>query len=433
MSESDGSSRTRVSRLDGGLRVVTESDPTSRTIAVGVWVGVGNRDEPAPIAGVSHFLEHLLFRGSTSRSAREIAEGVDARGGDLNAFTAKEYTAFHSRMPATELDFALGTLLDVIVDPVFDGADVDAERQVILEELAWSKDTPDDVVHSTLAESLFPSHPLGWEVLGTTESVKAVTVADIREFHDRWYRKANLVVSVVGPIDHDTVVESVDAALTALPIGQRPVRSAPSEPVRPTVGTDRSIEQAHVALGWRGHNQDHPDRHALAVANQLLGGGWSSRLFQEVRERRGMAYTVFSSAGSFTDSGSMSVYAGTSPDRVGELLEVIEEELADLTSNGPSPREVEVARGGFEGATIIGLEDIGSRMTRLATSLTLRDRIIEIDDYLDAIRAVERDDVQRVLADVVGPGGALSIVGPAASLTGVAGLDGPTPATRLRS
>lgn len=410
------SSAIQVSRLDGGLRVVTESDPYSRTVAMGVWVGVGNRDEPAEIAGVSHFLEHLLFRGSSSVSAREIAEGVDARGGDLNAFTAKEYTAFHSRMPADDLDFGLGTLLDVIVDPGFDQSAVDSERQVILEELAWSTDTPDDVVHSTLAESLFPDHPLGWEVLGTTESVKALTVDDIRDFHRDWYRRANLVVSVVGPVDHDAVVDTVASALDGVPDGSRPVRTAPATHVRSLVSTDRPIEQAHVALGWRGPSHDHPDRHALAVANQLLGGGWSSRLFQEVRERRGMAYTVFSSSGSFSDSGSLSIYAGTSPDRVNELLEVIDEQLSDLAGGGPSAREVEVARGGFEGGTIIGLEDVGNRMTRLATSLTLRDRVLDIEEYLTAIRAVEVDDVRRVLADITGAGRALSMVGPADAL-----------------
>jgi predicted Zn-dependent peptidase len=415
------SSAIRISRQDGGLRIVTECDPRSRTVAVGVWVGVGNRDEPADIAGVSHFLEHLLFRGSSSLSAREIAEGVDARGGDLNAFTGKEYTAFHARMPAHDLDFGLGTLLDVIVDPGFDQSDVDSERQVILEELAWSADTPDDVAHSNLAESLFPGHPLGWEVLGTTDSVKALTVDDIRGFHSDWYRRANLVVSVVGPVDHDLVVETVETALDPVAVGSRPVRSAPAAEVRSMIRTDRPIEQAHVALGWRGQSHDHPDRHALAVANQLLGGGWSSRLFQEVRERRGMAYTVFSSSGSFTDSGSLSVYAGTSPDRVSELLDVIDEQVCELAGSGPSAREVEVARGGFEGGTIIGLEDVGHRMTRLATSLTLRDRILDIDEYLAAIRAVEVDDVRRVLADITGAGRALSLVGPAGALKSMDG------------
>jgi predicted Zn-dependent peptidase len=405
-----------VSRLDGGLRVVTETDPSSRIVAMGVWVGVGNRDEPAAIAGVSHFLEHLLFRGSSARSAREIAEGVDARGGDLNAFTAKEYTAFHARMPATDLEFGLGTLLDVIVDPAFTQADVDAERQVILEELAWSSDTPDDVVHTALAESLFPDHPLGWEVLGTTESVRAITPDDIRRFHHEWYRRANLVVAVVGPVEHEAVVELVESALGTPGTGWHPVRSEPAARIRPLVTASRPIEQAHVALGWRGLSQDHPDRHALAVANQLLGGGWSSRLFQEIRERRGMAYTVFSSSGSFTDSGSLSIYAGTSPDRVGELLEVIDEQLVALATLGPTDRELEVARGGFEGGTLIALEDIGSRMTRLATSLTLRDRVVEIDEYLSAIRSVEVDDVRRVLSDITGAGRAMALVGPAEAL-----------------
>ena len=193
---SEDDAAIRISRLDGGLRVVTESMPRSRSVAVGAWIGVGNRDEPAELAGVSHFLEHLLFKGSSTRSAQDIAQGIDAVGGDLNAFTSKEYTAFHARVPAWELDFGLNTLLDVLVDPGFTETELDAERQVILEELAWSADTPDDVVHGVLAESLFPGHPLGWEVLGTADTVQAIDAAQVRAFHDRWYRRSNMVIVI---------------------------------------------------------------------------------------------------------------------------------------------------------------------------------------------------------------------------------------------
>ncbi|MFQ5558093.1 MAG: M16 family metallopeptidase [Acidimicrobiales bacterium] len=421
MSEGSTGSPVRVSRLDGGLRVVTESLPASRSVAIGVWVGVGNRDEPVRIAGVSHFLEHLLFKGSSTVSAREIAEEVDARGGDLNAFTSKEYTAFHARLPATDLEFGLDTLLDVVSDPGFSDDDVEAERQVILEELHWSADTPDDLAHRGLSESLFPGHPLGWEVLGTPDTVHEISAADIRAFHRRWYLRANLVLAVAGPIDHDRVVDRVEGALSALAAGQRPAREAPGAGIRPLVREDRSIEQAHVAVGWRGMAIDHPDRHALAVANQVLGGGWSSRLFQEIRERRGMAYTVFSSSSAYADTGILSLYAGTSPERVSELLAVIDHELGDLADEGPSERELEVARGGFEGALLLGLEDTGSRMTRLATSLTMRDRVIDVDEYLARIRAVGIDDVRAALSVVITGGRALSIVGPSEPVVASAG------------
>lgn len=404
---------TRVSRLAGGLRVATQHDPTARSVAVGAWVGVGNRDETEELAGASHFLEHLLFKGSSTRTARDIAEGIDAVGGDLNAFTSKEYTAFHARTPAKDLDFGLDTLLDVISDPGFSDAEVDAERQVILEELAWSADTPDDVVHQNLALGLFPDHSLGWEVLGSVESVSAITADDIRRFHDRWYRRANLVVAVVGDVDHDDICARVDAGLAGLDPGDRPTRVAPTQPVVPETVITRDIEQSHVTLGWRAVDQYDDDRFALAVANQLIGGGWSSRLFQEVREKRGMSYSVFSSMGSYVDSGTFSIYAGTHPERVAELHEVVERELADLVENGPSEREMEVARGGFEGGTVLALEDAGSRMTQIATNLLVRDRVVLIPEYLEKVRSVTADDVQRVLTKVVRGPQVRSVVEPA--------------------
>ena len=220
-------SSIRVSRLPGGLRVVTQAIPEALSVAVGAWVGVGNRDEPAELAGVSHFLEHLLFKGSSTRSSRQIAEGIDAFGGDLNAFTSKEYTAFHSLVPAKDLDFGLETLLDVLVDPAFTDVEVDAERQVILEELALSGDTPDDIVHCQLTESLFPDHPLGWEVLGSAGSVRDMRSARIRAFHEQWYTRSNIVLSVVGDIDHDALAERIDVGLSAMSQGEVPVREAP--------------------------------------------------------------------------------------------------------------------------------------------------------------------------------------------------------------
>ncbi len=404
---------TRVSRLDGGLRVATQHDPTARTVAVGAWVGVGNRDESPEIAGASHFIEHLLFKGSSTRTSRQIAEGIDAVGGDLNAYTSKEYTAFHARTPAWELDFGLDTLLDVIANPGFSDAEVEAERHVILEELAWSADTPDDVVHQNLSLGLFPDHPLGWEVLGSAESVRSITADDIRAFHDRWYRRANLVVAVVGDVDHDEIVARVDAGLAGLEPGEAPTRTAPTQPVIPETVTERDIEQSHVTYGWRAVDQFDDDRFALAIANQMIGGGWSSRLFQEVREKRGMAYTVFSAMGSYVDSGTYSIYAGTSPDRVAELDEIVERELADLVENGPSEREMDVARGGFEGGTVLALEDAGSRMTQIATNLLVRDRVVLIPEYLEKVRAVTAEDVQRVITKVVRGPQVRSIVQPA--------------------
>ena len=401
-----------ISQLNNGLQIVTDTMPGVETVALGLWFKVGARYEKPEHSGMAHFLEHLLFKGSSTRSAQDIAQGIDAVGGDLNAFTSKEYTAFHARVPAWELDFGLNTLLDVLVDPGFTETELDAERQVILEELAWSADTPDDVVHGALAESLFPGHSLGWEVLGTADTVQAINAAQVRAFHDRWYRRSNMVIAVVGPVDHDEIVARVDTALVAVGEGERPVRVAPPPEIVPELVTPRPIEQMHFAQGWRTGGLHSPDRYALAVATQVLGGGWSSRLFQEVREKRGLSYSVFASVGSFADSGTMSVYAATAPERLGELRTVINAQLDDLAANGPGQRELDVARGGFEGATVLGLEDTGSRMARLATNVLIRDRVIGVDEYLDAVRAVTAADVQRVLAEVLEGAAAVSIVGP---------------------
>ena len=402
----------KLTTLPNGLRIITEHMPAIRSASIGCWVDTGSRDEQPVEAGASHFLEHLLFKGSSTRSARDIAEGVDAVGGDLNAFTSKEYTAFHARVPAKDLDFGLDTLIDVLADPGFSAEDVDAERLVILEELSWGADTPDDVVHQNLAQSLFPQHSLGWEVLGTAESVRAMSADDVRAFHERWYRRSNIVVAVVGPVDHDEICARVDRGLGALGVGAPPIRIAPGMPVREEFKVRRDIEQAHVTLGWRALDQFDDDRFALAVANQLIGGGWSSRLFQEIREKRGMSYTVFSSMGSYVDSGTFSVYAGTSPDRVPDLCAVVDGELVDLVENGPSEREMEIARGGFEGATVLALEDGGSRMAQIATNLLVRDRVVDVEEYLEKVRAVTGDDVQRVLATILSGPRARSVVEP---------------------
>ena len=242
-----------------------------------MWVGVGNRDEPAELAGASHFLEHLLFKGSPRRSAEDIALWVDGVGGDLNAFTSKEYTAYYARVPDRHVGDAVELLGDVIAEPAFDADDVDSERQVILEELAMSLDAPDDLVHTVLGKSLFPGHSLGWEVLGEPETIAEMSRDAIGSFHNAWYRPENLVVVGTGNIVHDDLVERVAAAFSRLEPGRPPRRSAPQAAPHRTVAVERATEQVHLALGWRALGNDHPDRYALALANQTVGGGLSSR------------------------------------------------------------------------------------------------------------------------------------------------------------
>jgi predicted Zn-dependent peptidase len=401
----------RETRLANGIRLVTERMPEARSVSLGVWVGVGGRDEPEVLSGASHFLEHLLFKGTSTRSARQIAEDIDAVGGEMNAFTNREHTAYYTRLPAARGQLGIDILGDVLTDPVFRPHEVDAERQVILEEILMNLDMPEDHVHTLLAEALFPGHPLGREVLGSRETVEAATRDEIAEFFGRWYRPSNLVVVAAGDLDHDETVEAFAGTLGRLEGGERPVRDLPGVDVEPRVVLDDPTEQVHVAMGWRGVDHHDDDRYALMVANQILGGGMSSRLFQQVREERGLCYSVYSWASTYADAGSAGIYAGTAPSRVGELLSVVDDEVAKLVATGVTEHELAVAKGCIEGSLLLGLEDSGSRMARLGRSLMARDEIVPVDDQLTRIRAVTAEDVAAVSARVFGSQRALAVVG----------------------
>jgi predicted Zn-dependent peptidase len=399
-------------RLANGIRLVTERMPEARSVTVGAWVGVGGRDEPAALAGASHFLEHLLFKGTTARTARQIAETIDAVGGEMNAFTSREHTAYYTRLPASQARVGFDILGDVLTDPLFRPHEVEAERQVILEEILMNLDMPEDHVHTLLAGALFPGHPLGREVLGDPETVEAVTRDQIAEFFAHWYRPRNMVVTAAGDLDHDVVAVAFERSLGSMSGGDAPVREAPTTPPEPRVVSRDDTEQAHVAMGWRGVDHDDDDRYALTVANQILGGGMSSRLFQEVREERGLCYSVYSWASTYADSGCAGVYAGTAPGRVGELLAVIDDEIAKIAASGVTESELTVAKGFIEGSLVLGLEDSGSRMARLGRSLMARDEVVPVDEQLAHIRAVTGDDVARVAADVFGGQRTLAVIGP---------------------
>jgi predicted Zn-dependent peptidase len=411
MTSAASTEEIRETRLANGIRLVTERMPEARSVSLGVWVGVGGRDEPAELAGASHFLEHLLFKGTSTRSARQIAEAVDAVGGEMNAFTNREHTAYYTRLPADRADLGLEILGDVLTDPAFRPHEVDAERHVILEEILMNLDMPEDHVHTLLAEALFPGHALGREVLGTRETVEAATRDQIAEFFRRWYLPRNLVVVAAGDLDHDRVAESFAGSLGRLDGGEGPVRQRPQVDVEPRVVLDDPTEQAHVAMGWRAVDHFDDDRYALMVGNQILGGGMSSRLFQEVREERGLCYSVYSWASTYADAGCAGIYAGTAPSRVGELLSVVDDEVAKLVASGVTESELAVAKGFIEGSLVLGLEDSGSRMARLGRSLMARDEIVTVDDQLARIRDVTADDVAAVASRVFGSPRALALVG----------------------
>ncbi len=402
-------------RLDSGLRVVTEHLPGLRSAAVGFWVGTGSRDESESVAGSSHFLEHLLFKGSETRHAQEIAEAVESCGGDMNAFTGQEITAYYVRVPDRHLDLALDILSDIVWSPALRPDEIESERQVILEEIKMRDDTPDDLVHDVFAGALFPEHPLGREISGSQETISAVTRDQIAEYHAAHYRPSNVVVAVAGNIDHDHVVERLRTALPAID-GDRPprVNGADGAAPQPFARVDRPLEQSHVVLGARALRRDDPDRFALAVVDQVLGGGMSSRLFQEVREKRGLAYSVFSYRSAFEETGALAVYCATAPERVEETLDVVRAELDRLVADGGvSERELIGAKGHLTGSMALSLESSSSRMNRMGRSELTMGEIPSLDWVVEQVDAVTPDDVARVIDRVFGGGErTLALVGP---------------------
>jgi predicted Zn-dependent peptidase len=384
-------------RLDSGLRVVTESLPQLRSVTLGAWVGSGARDESDPEWGASHFLEHLLFKGTDRRSAREIASSIESVGGEMNAFTTQEHTVFYVRVPDTQLEHALEVLSDVLWNPAFRPDEVESERLVILEEIGMRDDTPDDLVHDLVSGAVFPDHPLGREVLGSETSIGEMPRDRIARYHGAHYQPSNVVWAAAGNLTHERVLDLVSAHAPA-GNGDRPARRYPDVPnAQPTVVLERDTEQAHVVVGVRSLGALDPQRYALTVVNQVLGGGMSSRLFQEVREERGLAYSVYSYQVGFDGTGMFAIYAGTAPERLHETLDVIDSELNRLTRDGLSSDELAAAKGHLVGAMTMALETSASRMRRIGRAESIEGSIPSVDELVGRIEAVGPDEVAAVI------------------------------------
>lgn len=403
--------------LDNGLTVVTERMTEVRSVAMGFWVGTGSVDEAPSDSGASHFLEHLLFKGTPSRSARQIAETIDAVGGDINAFTAKEYTAFYVRALAADADLGLEILSDIIWSPSFRPEEVEAERQVILEEILMHGDEPADLVHDVFAEALFPDHPLGREVLGGEPSIRAMQPESIAAFHAHHYRPANLVFAAAGNIDHDQIVSGIAEGLRRADGGRsggtRPIRDAPRTPAKGEATVVRPTEQAHLIVGVPGPTRESPQRHALTVLDHVLGGGMSSRLFQTIREERGLAYSVYSYRLAFQHAGGFSVYAGTSPAQLSQVLDLIHEELDRVAAEGITEAELIAARSHLRGALALGLEDSGARMSRIAHSQLVHGEVPTVEEMDARLDAVTVDAVGALASSLFDGTRTTVVVGPA--------------------
>ncbi|MBV9594801.1 MAG: insulinase family protein [Actinobacteria bacterium] len=405
------------SELPSGVKVVTESMPGVRSVSVGVWIPVGSRDESRSLAGTSHFLEHLLFKGTSHRDALDIASAMDAVGGEFNAFTEKEHTCFYATVLDRDLPLAVDIVTDVVLNATLTARDVDIERGVVLEEIAMRDDDPADLVHDEFASTLLGDSPLGRPILGTTESISALTRRQIHGYYRRRYDPSTMVVSVAGRVDHRDVLARVRAAFDAADDHgphPRPTR-APADPaVRPS--TSRVVaddtEQANVIVGGLGLSRHDPRRFVLGVLSSALGGGMSSRLFQSIREERGLAYSVYSFLSSYADTGIYGVYAGCQPGKTAEVVSLIVDTLNDVARGGIDAAELERGKGQMRGGIVLGLEDSGSRMTRIGKSELSYGDILGVDDLLARIDAVTVDDIAVLAVDLLTRPRSLTVVGP---------------------
>jgi predicted Zn-dependent peptidase len=403
----------RTTQLDSGLTVVTERVPGARSVAYGAWVGVGSRDEPNELAGASHFLEHLLFKGTASRTTNEIAEAIDAMGGDMNAFTAREHTGFHVRCLAEDGSEALSILTDIMSAPLLAADDVEVERGVIVEEILERDDEPADWVHDFVLNVEFPGHSLGRDVLGTPETVTAMSRDDVASFFSSNYGPSNVVLAGAGEIEHDALVAAGEQMAATQPSGcTPPVRPAPPAAQQVVAVDEQDTEQVHICIAMRTVPLGSDDRFALGVVDQLLGGGLSSRLFQEVREKRGLAYTIYSYRSLFADAGLFVISAGTAASKVGETLDVIGAELERLASGGVTDREFDIARHHLVGSFQLGLEDTGARMASIASAQLLMGHVDDVETATQRIRDVAKSDVERVACDLTSATRTVAVVGP---------------------
>ncbi len=405
--------------LPGGLRVVTEAMPGVRSASVGVWVPVGSRDESPSLAGTSHFLEHLLFKGTASRSALDIANAMDAVGGEFNAFTEKEHTCFYATVLDRDLGLAVDIVTDVVLNATVTAQDIDIERGVVLEEIAMRDDDPSDLVHDEFSTSLFGNVPLGRPILGSEESIRTLSRRQVNGYYRRHYNPDAMVVSVAGNLEHADVVRLVRRAFDgSLDRRQtsRPPRAASTDtsgvPAAAVTVVPDDTEQANLVLGCHGLSRHDPRRYALGVLSSALGGGMSSRLFQRIREERGLAYSVYSFSSGYADAGQFGVYAGCQPGKADEVLALMITELDAVAAGELRADEVERGKGQMRGAIVLGLEDAGSRMTRIGKSEIAYGDVLGVDEVLARVDAVTPADLADVAADVLHRARCLTVVGP---------------------
>jgi predicted Zn-dependent peptidase len=383
-----------ITRLESGLRIVSEARPELQTVSVGIWVDVGARHEPVQLNGITHCLEHMLFKGTRERTARDIALEIEAVGGQMNAYTSRDNTTYYARVMKDDLPLAVDILSDIVINSQCDDEELTREKDVILQEIGQALDTPDDVVFDHLQAVAFKDQAIGRTILGPPETVKSLTRQDLRSYLKRNYTAANVVVSAVGNFNHAELVAMVEEKLSALPDG-KPSRTVDATYTGGSLREKRDLEQVHVAAAWPGCAFGDDSYYAMQVFSTILGGGMSSRLFQEVRENRGLAYSVYSFTSSHQDTGLLGIYAGTGPDMAEEMATVIRGELEGL-SDGPTQQEFDIAAAQLKSGLVMALEATSSRMEQLGRQMLVFDRILPIEEMIDNVDAVTCRDVAAV-------------------------------------
>ena len=386
--------------LDNGLKVVTEKIDSVKSVSVGIWVKTGSRNETDRQAGITHFLEHMLFKGTESRSSYDIAMSMESVGGYLNAFTSSEYTCYYSRCLNTQFELAMDVLSDMVLHPSFPEEEIEKEKKVVIEEMKMYRDSPDDYLFEEFSGHVFKGHPLGQSTLGFEETVSAFERQDLYDYMDERYQPENLLVSVAGNVDHEKVVDLVSDYFSEV----QPKETVDHTPSMPDYEVDqveftKPIEQTHLIIGRRGLNYDHPDKYRLLLANTVLGGGMSSRLHQNVREKYGYCYNITSFNQSYKDTGLYGIYVGTDKDYVDHVRELIEAELDKLKQNPIPEKELAEAKAQLKGKLMLSVESMSNRMSRLAKSEIYFDRFVTLDELQEKIDAVEADQVQNFAQD----------------------------------
>jgi predicted Zn-dependent peptidase len=404
----------RVTTLENGLRVATDPMPGLRTATVGVWVGAGTRAEPAALNGVAHFLEHMAFKGTATRSARAIAEEIESVGGYLNAFTGREVTAYYAHVVSGDLPLAVDLIADILQRPAFDSAELERERGVILQEIGLCSDTPDDLVFDRFQEAAYPGQAMGRPVLGTVETVRAMTRDGIRDFMGRRYAGRNMVLCAAGGVDHDALTALAEDAFRDLPETPE-TETPPAAYGGGTLRDDRDSEQVHLVIGFEGPSHGGRDHYTAAVLSALLGGGASSRLFQSVREERGLVYSIHSFAWSFADTGLFGIYAGTGEAEVEELVPVIADRVCDAADN-LSDEEIARAAAQVKAGLLMARESSGGCCDQLGSQLLTHGRALEEAEQIAAVDAVDRAALQGLLRRILASPPSIAAVGPLARL-----------------